>query len=39
MMSFGISKIDILNIHGVHYCFIIFGITKREAINLFKKAD
>ena len=36
IMCIAINSITILNIHGVDYYCIIFGISKREAINLFK---
>ena len=36
MMSIDLNSIVILNIHGVDYFYIIFGIIKIEAINLFK---
>ena len=36
IMCIAINSITILNIHGVDYYCIIFGVSKREAINLFK---
>lgn len=39
MMSFGISSVDILNIYGIDYYCIIFGISNQEIINLLKIFD
>ena len=39
MMSVNLSDIAILNIKGSHYCCIINGIGKNEAINLMQIAD
>ena len=45
MMSFNLSDIAILKVHGVDYHYIITGISKREGtntmqnINLSKKAE
>ena len=36
MMSFGISNIAVLNIHGVDYRCIIFGSRKGETIKMMK---
>ena len=34
MRCFVTNNISILNIHGVDYCFIIFGINKGKAIEM-----
>ena len=39
MMSININSIAILNIHGVDYRCNVNGISKSEAINLFKNAE
>ena len=39
MINTDINSIVILNILDLDYCYIIFGITKQEAINLLRIAD
>ena len=39
MMSKNLSDIAILNIKGYHYCCMISGISKSEAIKLFQNID
>ena len=39
MMSIDVNSIAILDIHGVDYSCITFGIRKSETIHLLKKAD
>ena len=38
-MSIILNDVDILNIHGVDYCFLINGLDKKEATNLLQNAD
>ena len=38
VMSMNLSDIAILSTNGSNYCSIIDGISKREAVNLLKKA-
>ena len=39
MMPHDINHFAILDIHGVDYCCINFGISKSKAINLLRNAD
>ena len=39
MMSIDLNSISILNFHRFHYCYIISGISKDEAVNLLIKVD
>ena len=38
-MPLGITNITILNIYGVDYCCINFGIKEIEAVNLLQNTD